>query len=502
MHSNTTAVRIGWLLLVALLGAWPGAAAGQETAVKKPNVIVILADDLGYGDVGCFGNTKIRTPNLDRMARQGMRFTSFYVTDAVCTPSRASLLTGCYAPRVGLEGALNHTSRIGISARETLLSTLCRQRGYATAIFGKWHLGHHPQFNPLRHGFDEYFGIPYPNDCSNKYHPIVRTFPPLPLLEGENIVAKEPDQSQFTRQFTERALQFIEKNKDRPFFLYLAHVMPHVPIHASEKFRGRSAAGLYGDTVEELDWSVGEILAALQRLGIDENTLVIFTSDNGPFLSYGNHAGSAGPLRGGKLTAFEGGVRMPCIMRWPARIPAGRDCDEIASTIDVVPTVARLIGAELPRHKIDGKDMEPLLSAKAGAKSPHEAFFFYNGTELHAIRSGDWKLHFPHPYLVVDGAPGRDGKPANWGNLKPADLQRSGIQGVASRHGYRVEQCGLELYNLKTDIAESRNLAREHADIVARLTRLAEAARADLGDSLTSRKGAGIRPAGKLPDNE
>lgn len=487
------------VMLVALILALSAHTSTAQETRRPPNVIVILADDLGYGDVGCFGNTKIKTPNLDRMARQGMRFTDFYVTEAVCSPSRASLLTGCYAVRVGLEGALNHTSRIGISANELLLSTLCKRRGYATALFGKWHLGHLPAFNPLRRGFDEYFGIPYPNDCSNKFHPIVRTFPPLPLLEGEKVVAQEPDQTQFTQQFTRRAVDFIARNKDRPFFLYLAHVMPHVPIHASDKFRGKSAAGLYGDVIEELDWSIGEVLAALQQHGLDDNTLVIFTSDNGPFLSYGNHAGSAGPLRGGKLTAFEGGVRMPCIMRWPGKIPADRACAEVASTIDVLPTVARLIGGKLPEQPTDGKDISPLMFGEKDARSPHEGFFFYNGPELHAVRSGTWKLHFPHPYLVVNGEPGKDGKPAAFGKLKPEDLKRSDMQGVASRHGYKVERCGLELYNLAEDIGESRNVASAHPEVVRRLEALAEVARAELGDELTKRKGKGLRPAGTVP---
>jgi arylsulfatase A-like enzyme len=495
-------MKIHCLLIVGVLALMPSWVTGGEAAKRPPNIIVILADDMGYGDLGCFGNKKIKTPNLDRMAKEGMRFTSFYVTDSVCSPSRASLMTGCYAVRIGLEGALNPTSRIGISDKELLLSTLCKLRGYATALFGKWHLGHQARFNPLRHGYDEYFGTLFPNDCCNKYHPIVRNFPPFTLMEGEKVVAEEPDQSLFTQQFTERAVKFIEKNKEKPFFLYLAHAMPHVPIHPSAQFRGKSQGGLYGDVIEELDWSVGEVLAALKKHGLDENTLVIFTSDNGPFLSYGNHAGSAGPLRGGKLTAYEGGVRMPCVMRWPGHIPPGRDCDEICSTIDVVPTVRRLIGGKLSDNVIDGKDIWPLMSGKEGAKSPHEAFYFYNGTELHAIRSGDWKLHFPHPYLIVDGEPGRDGKPANFGKLKPAELTRSGIEGVASRHGYRVQQGGLELYDLKADIGESKNVAKDHPAVVERLQRLAESARAELGDTLTGRKGSGIRPAGTLAPGE
>lgn len=473
-------------------------SATEPTApTRKPNLVLILADDLGSGDVGCFGGKRIRTPHLDGLARDGMRLTSFYVSQAVCTASRASLLTGCYANRVGLAGALNPTSTIGISDDELLLPELLKQNGYATAIFGKWHLGHQSQFNPLQHGFDEYFGLPYPNDCSNQYHPVVRTFPPLPLMEGERVVAEEPDQSQFTRQFTERAVAFIERNRDRPFFLYLPHVMPHVPIFASEKFRGRNEAGLYADVVEELDDGIGQVLAALAKHGLVENTLVIFTSDNGPFLSYGEHAGSAGPFRGGKLTCFEGGVRMPCLVRWPGRIPAGRSSDEVCTAMDLLPTIARLIGADLPRP-IDGRDIGPLLFGSAEEKSPHEAFFYYADYELHAVRGGDWKLHLPHRYLTVDGEPGRGGKPANFANIKPESLTKHGLEGVASRHGYRVETIGLTLYNLRDDPGETTNVADRHPDEVRRLLALAEAARADLGDSITEQKGRGVRSPGRI----
>ena len=270
--------------------------------------MLVFTDDQGYADVGCFGAKGFKTPNLDRMASEGTRFTSFYVAQAVCTASRAALMTGCYANRLSMSGALNHTSRTGIHPDEVLLPEICKSRGYATAIFGKWHLGTLAEFGPLRNGFDEYLGIPYSNDNS-KYHPIIRNMPPLPLYDGEDVIETDPDQSQFTRRFTERAVQFIEKNQSRPFFLYVPHVMPHVPIFASEKFLGRSRRGLYGDVIEEIDWSVGEILAAVRRHGLDERTLVIFTSDNGPFLSYGEHAGSAAPLREGKLTTFEGGSR-------------------------------------------------------------------------------------------------------------------------------------------------------------------------------------------------
>lgn len=465
--------------------------------VARPNIVLIFADDLGYSDVGCFGANDIRTPNIDRLAVEGTRFTSFYVSQPVCTASRASLMTGCYANRVGLAGALNHTSKVGIHADEVLLPELLHQRGYATGIFGKWHLGHRPAFSPLRHGFQEFLGIPYSND-NGPLHPVVKTIPSLPWIDGEKTTELDPDQSQFTRRLTERALQFLVANKNRPFFLYLPHIMPHVPIFASEKFKGRSARGLYGDVVEELDWSVGEIVAALKRLNLEDNTLVIFTSDNGPFLSYGEHAGRATPLREGKLTTFEGGVRTPCLMRWPKTIPAGRTCDEPVASIDLLPTIAKFVGAELPKHPIDGLDVWPILSGQPNARTPHESLLFFSGDELQAIRSGDWKLHFAHDYLTVAGPPGRGGKPANFANMKPKSIEESGIRGIASRHGYEVRRIEQSLFNLKDDPSESRNVAEQNPEVVRRFEALAEKARADLGDSLTNRRGSGVRAAGRV----
>ncbi len=470
------------------------AASTAPVGDALPNIVLVFTDDQGYADLGCFGGRGFQTPHLDRMAAEGTKFTSFYVAQAVCTASRAALMTGCYANRVSMSGALNHTSRIGIHPDEILLPEICKSQGYATAIFGKWHLGTLLEFGPLRNGFDEYLGIPYSNDNS-KYHPILRDLPPLPLYDGEQVVEVDPDQSQFTRRFTERAVRFIEANGNRPFFLYVPHVMPHVPIFASEKFLGRTARGLYGDVIEELDWSVGEILAALRKCGLDDKTMVVFASDNGPFLSYGDHAGSASPFREGKLTTFEGGVRTPCIIRWPGRVPAGRVCDELILSIDLLPTIAALVGADPPPSRIDGQDVWPVISGQEGATTPHEAFYYYAGRELQAVRSGRWKLHFPHQYLTVAGAPGRDGKPANFENLQPEAIEQSGIHGIASRHGYRVSQIGLTLYDLQADPGETRNLAEEHPHIVARLAKLAEAARADLGDTLTGQKGTGIRPA-------
>jgi len=472
------------VVLLALISC-----AEPRPASRPPNIILILADDLGYADVGCFGARGVRTPHLDRLAREGTRFTDFYVSQAVCTASRAALLTGCYPNRVGLQGALNHTSTTGIHEDEVLLSELFKSRGYATAVYGKWHLGSHPKFWPLRHGFDEFLGLPYSND-NGPLHPVVRDIPPLPLIEGEAVVERDPDQAQFTKRFTDRAVDFIGRNKGRPFFLYLPHVMPHVPIFASAAFRGKSEGGLYGDVIEELDWGVGQVLRAVARHGLEGDTLVIFLSDNGPFLSYGSHAGSARPLREGKLTTWDGGVRVPCLMRWPGRIPAGRSCDEPLMTIDFYPTLAGLIGSAC--GAVDGKDVWPVLAGEA--KSPQEAYFFYSGEELQAVRSGVWKLHFPHDYLSPAEPPGRDGKPANFANLKPESIRQSGIRGIASRHGYEVRRTEVALYNLREDVGENRNVADRHPDIVRRLEGFAEKARADLGDALTGRKGAGLRP--------
>ena len=484
-------------LLLLGTGAKSAAAAELKDGTTHRNVVLIFTDDQGYGDVGCFGAKDIRTPNLDRLAAEGRKFTSFYVAQAVCTASRAALMSGCYANRVSLFGALNHQSREGIAPDEQLLPEMFKAQGYATAMFGKWHLGTLAEFSPLRNGFDEYFGIPYSND-NGPLHGSMKTLPPLPLQEGEKTVALDPDQSQFTRQFTDRSIAFIEKNRDRPFFLYVPHVMPHVPIFASEKFKGRSSRGLYGDVVEEVDASVGEIVATIDRLGLAEKTLVIFATDNGPFLSYGNHAGSPGSLREGKLTTFEGGVRVPCIMRWPGRITAGSTCDEVASTIDLLPTLSKLLGAPLSKNQLDGLDIGSLIWGDAAAKSPRDAFFYYSGDELQAVRSGRWKLHVPHAYLTSASPPGRDGRPANYENMQQLPMSVSGLQGIASRHGYVVKQEELSLYDLTSDPGEAKNVAAANPEVVTRLLALIEQARADLGDSLTQRTGANVRPCGKL----
>jgi arylsulfatase A-like enzyme len=468
-----------------------------EGLAEKPNVVIFLVDDLGYSDVGCFGAKGYQTPRLDRMAAEGLKLTDFYVAQAVCSASRAALMTGCYANRVGMQGALNHTSKAGLNPEEFLLPELFKAEGYATAMYGKWHLGTTAMFHPMKHGFDEFAGLPYSNDNS-KYHPsLAAEMPPLPFYDGAKVAELDPDQRLFTKRFTERAVSFIERHQKEPFFLYLPHVMPHVPIFASEAFEGKSGAGLYADVVTEIDWSMGVLLDTLKRLNLDERTLVMFFSDNGPFLSYGEHAGRAAPLREGKLTSYEGGVRVPFIARWPGRIPAGSSSDEAVMAIDLMPTLAGLLGVSLPKERVvDGKDMLPVLMGEPGATAPHEALFFWAGDELQAVRSGRWKLHFEHPYITVFGEPGKGGKPSNWENMKPNPITQSGIAGIASRHGYRVEQQELALYDLAMDPGEQRNTAAAHPEVVARLKALAQPMREALGDALTGTVAKEARPLG------
>ncbi len=491
------ALGVSLAVLLMAIGVGPCWAFenGAATDPELPNVVVIFIDDMGYADIGPFGASDYPTPHLDQMAREGMKFTDFVVSSAVCSASRAALMTGCYHRRVGIAGALGPKADIGIHSDEMTLAEVCQQRGYATACFGKWHLGHQPKFLPLQHGFDEYFGLPYSNDMW-PWHPHYAGLPPeaaerrkdypdLPLIEGNQVIDREvtaEDQTQLTTRYTEHAVDFINRHKDRPFLLYVPHSMVHVPLYVSDKFLGKSGCGLFGDVVMEVDWSVGQILAAIRANGLNERTLVIFTADNGPWLSYGNHAGSAGPLREGKGTEFEGGIREPTLMRWTGKIPAGAVCDELASTIDIVPTVAALIGAELPSHPIDGRDIGPLMFGEPGAQSPHEAFYcYYGGGELQAVRDRQWKLHFPHNYRTLAGRPGgKDGLPAN----------------------YETARIELALYDLKHDVGETQNVAAEHPEVVERLQRFAEQARDDLGDTLTGRAARRIRSAGKLQDGD
>lgn len=481
--SGLLRLALAWLgCCISLLH--PSSCSGAKPPHDRPpNVVLIFCDDLGYADVGCFGAPpSLRTPNIDRLAREGMRFTDFYVAQAVCSASRAALLTGCYPNRVGIAGALDHRSRIGLNPDETTLAEVLKPRGYATAIVGKWHLGHHPKFLPTRQGFDEWFGLPYSNDMW-PFHPEAPpgSYPNLPLHDGERIVdpAVSPaGQSALTARYTARAVDFIERHANQPFFLYYAHSMPHVPLHAGDAFRGRSDQGLFGDVIEEIDHSVGAILDTLQRLHLDPHTLVVFTSDNGPWLSYGDHAGTSGPFREGKGTSWEGGIRVPFVARWPGRIPAGRTCRAPAMTIDLLPTFARLADAPLPERRIDGLDLWPWLSGRGSARGPHESLWsYYHQNELQAVRSGRWKLVLPHAYrTLAGGPPGSAGRPAK----------------------YSQARAGLELYDLQADPGESRNIAELYPRVVARLQRHAEAARADLGDALTQRPATGARPPGRL----
>ena len=449
----------------------------QSAEKRPPNIIVVFCDDMGYADIGPFGAKGYKTPHLDRMAREGMKFTSFVVARSVCSPSRAALLTGCYPVRVGVPGNFGPGSKTGLHPQETTFAEIARTRGYKTAMFGKWHLGHRPKFLPTAQGFDEWYGLPYSNDMW-PFHPEQGTryrFPDLPLMNGTKVInprVQPKDQVHLTTQYTERAVAFIKKNRSRPFLIYLAHAMPHVPLFVSQKYKGKTKRGLYGDVISEIDWGMGRILGAIRDLKIDKQTLVIFTSDNGPWLLYGDHAGSAGPLREGKGTPFEGGYRVPCLMWWPGTIPAGRTCNELASTIDVLPTIARLTGGSLPKNTIDGKNILPLLQGQKGAKSPHKAFFYYSGRRLSGVRSGRWKLMFAQPYGVPD-PPGKDGKPGRRGRRK----------------------LPLSLFDLESDVGERKNVADKHPEIVKRLQRLAEAMRKELGDG--PRKGNANRPVGR-----
>lgn len=399
---------------------------------RRPNFVVIFCDDLGYGDLGCFGHPTIRTPHLDRMACEGAKLTQFHVAAHVCTPSRAALLTGRLPVRSGMTGdreiVLFPESGGGLPETEVTVATMLRAAGYATACVGKWHLGHLKRYLPTRHGFDEYFGLPYSNDMN-----------PHPLIEGEEVLEAEPDLAGLTARYTERAESFIARNRQRPFFLYLAHTYPHVPLHASAGFRGRSARGLYGDVVEELDASVGRILARLRAEGLAEETFVLFTSDNGPWLVMGADGGSAGLLRDGKGTTWDGGMCVPCIAWAPGRISAGGVCSGLTSSLDVLPTLAELAGAAPPGDRpLDGSSLAATLLR--GAPSPRTTMPFYNGTRLWAWRSGPWKAH----------------------------IHTAGPEGPVA-HDPPL------LYQVEQDPSEKRDVAAAHPEVVARLRSEADA---------------------------
>lgn len=473
-----------WIPFCLALLMGPATAALAETGERPPNVVIIFTDDQGYGDLGVFGAEGFETPNIDRMAAEGRKFTRWYSAQPVCSASRTALLTGCYPNRVGIHGALGPGSRVGISADETTLAEVFKQKDYATACFGKWHLGDHEKFLPTRHGFDEYFGFPYSNDMWPKHPTTGNNFPPLPIYDGEKRlrIADEHDQRMMTTWLTTRAVDFINRHRTEPFFLYVPHSQPHVPLYVSDRFAGKTKRGLYGDVISEIDWSVGEIVNAIDTNGLAENTLIVFTSDNGPWLSYGDHAGSAGPLREGKGTVWEGGIREPTVMRWRGKIPAGSVCDTPGMNIDLLPTLAGLIGAKLPDKPIDGLNLWPVISGDATAKNPHQSYWhYYKTNELHAVSQGNWKLYVPHEFRTLAGKPG-------------------GIGGTPVP--YASAQAGTELYDLSDDIGENKNVAAEHPEIVQKLLAEVEKARSELGDNLTKRKGAGNREPGRLTDAE
>lgn len=468
---QTNNVQMAYLILFVTvifggLLSCQGPAPGEGSL---PNFIVIFCDDLGYGDIGCFGAQVQRTPNIDRMASEGIRLTSFYSTSGVCTPSRSSLMTGCYPRRVNLHEdelgrwVLYPSAQRGLHPDEVTIAEILKDRGYATAVIGKWHLGDQLEFLPTRQGFDSYFGIPYSNDMVSS-HP-KHNFPPLPLLRNEEVIETKPDQALLTKRYTQEAVEFVRQNKDQPFFLYLAHTMPHNPVAASESFLGKSENGTYGDAVEEIDWSTGELLNTLNSLDLDERTLVLFTSDNGAHLVFG---GSNAPLSGTKGSTMEGGMRVPCVVRWPGRIPPRASCDELTSTIDVLPTFAGLAGSGPPADRIiDGKDISTLLFGDPAASTPHDVFYYYAKDELQAVRSGNWKLQLPREVLVRN-------------------------------HKGEPPKLPLLLYDLATDIGETRNLSPGRPEIVARLQSIAEQAREDLGDG--DRPGKNQRSPGFVED--
>lgn len=474
---------------VALILAFTAVSAQQKHSKNSPrphpNVVIIFMDDMGYGDPDFNAGIGYSTPNMDRLASEGMRFTNFYAAQATCTASRAGLLTGCYPNRIGIYGAMMPWDTTALNPKERTIAEALKGIGYHTCMVGKWHLGSKPPYLPIHYGFDEYLGLPYSNDMwpvgydGKPAQPgtFQYRYPPLPLLKGDSVIRyirTLDDQGELTRLYTRFACEFIRENKRHSFFLYLAHAMVHVPIACSPAFRGKSGSGLFGDVMEEVDWSVGEIMKTLKEAGVEKNTLIVFTSDNGPWLRFGNHAGNTGGLREGKGTSFEGGQREPCIMRWPEFIPAGTVCNEIASTIDLFPTIVNICGAALPDHKIDGVNILPLLLDKPGADPRKDFVYYYNKNSLEAIRRGKWKLVFPHVSQTYKKyPPGHDGFPSPYADMK----------------------VDLSLFDLSVDPGETIDVKTQHPDVVKQLEILADQYREDLGDDLTKTKGMGRRPA-------
>ena len=448
-------------------------------AADYTNIVLINLDDVGYGDFSFNGAYGYTTPNIDKMAAEGIRFTHFLVGQPISGASRAGLLTGCYPNRIGFSGAPGPDSNYGVHPEEMTIAEVLKQKGYSTAIFGKWHLGSQKEFLPLQNGFDEYYGLPYSNDMW-PFHPQqgeVFNFPDLPTYDGNEIIGYNTDQTRLTTDYTTRSVNFIKKNKNKPFFLYLAHNMPHVPLAVSDKFKGKSEQGLYGDVMMEIDWSVGEVLKALEKSGAASNTIVVLTSDNGPWINYGDHAGSTGGLREGKGTTFEGGQRVPCIVWWPGTTPAGTICNQLASSIDLLPTFAEIAGTPLPAKQIDGVSIRSLFEGVPDAAPRTSFLFYYRKNSLEAVRDGHYKLVFAHPGRSYEAfPPGNGGRPGK----------------VAEGHEFP-----LALYDMRRDPGERYDVQNQHPEVVEELMRIADAAREDLGDDLRGMPGRNRRPAGR-----
>lgn len=457
-----------------------GGLSFPVTAQDYTNIVLINLDDVGFGDFSCYGAYGYKTPNIDNLASQGVRFTHFLACQPISGASRAGLLTGCYPNRIGFSGAPGPDSNYGIHKDEMTIAELLKQKGYKTAIYGKWHLGDAYEFLPLQNGFDEYYGLPYSNDMW-PYHPQqgeVFNFPDLPTIEGNNVIGYNTDQTKFTTDYTTKTIDFIKKNCKTPFFVYLAHSMPHVPLAVSDKFKGKSKQGLFGDVMMEIDWSVGEIIKTLKNQGVMDNTLIIITSDNGPWANYGNHAGSAGGLREAKATTFDGGNRIPCIMYWKGHTKAGSICNKLTSNIDLFPTIAEITGTPLPKKKIDGVSILSLINGDEEA-NPRESFVYYfNKNDLEAVTDGEFKLVFSHKYVTYGAyEPGNDGQP---GKLSVIEIEKP------------------ELYDLRRDPGERYNVISQYPKIVIKLKKIAEKMREELGDNLTRKKGKERRESGKI----